>query len=234
MSSFRTSRCVFASAIAIVCSMMPAQAITLIDVSGPNNFGTITEALSNNPGVGFSLASAHANVSIVVPMAAFGGSGDWNLKAYLTTQLGPGTTAGSHEIAALTQTITVPGSGFTPPYTITPMTVFSGLNLSAGNYYLTLSGTFNTQNAWWVGSPTADLNTTAAGGAAVTEPYYYIALPESYLPASGVNTSTFYGRWFTVTGDPVQTGVPEPASIALTLAGGLVLLHLRRSTPRHQ
>ncbi len=137
-------------------TMMPAKAATLIHASGPNNVGTSFNPLSNVNGVAFSLATDTNNVSVEISLLAFGGSGDWNLEAFLTTQVGPGTTAASHEAASLSQTITVPGSPFINPYTITPVTIFSGLNLPAGSYYLTVSGTFNTQNAWWVSSPTAD------------------------------------------------------------------------------
>lgn len=234
MSSFRRGRVVSVAVLGAMCAMMPVQALTLIDVSGPNNSSTITDVLSNNPGVAFTLASAHNNVSIGVSLLAFGGSGDWNLNAFLTTQIGPGTTAASHEVASVSQVITVPGSPFAAPYTITPTTIFSGLNLAAGTYYLTLSGTYNTQNAWWAGSPTADLSTVTSSGASVAAPYYYFSLPDfSYLPSSPFPVfSNAYGYWFSVTGDLVESNVPEPWSGALLLAGWIVLFPLRRSLRR--
>jgi len=213
---------------------MPVQAITLIDVSGPNDVATATTSLGNNVGVAFSLASDTNNVAVSVGLVSFFGGGDWNLEAYLTTQIGPGTTAASHEMAGLAQTITLPGSALFPPYTITPFTVFSGLNLLAGDYYLTLSGAFNTANAFWVLSPDAAAITATAAGSAVIDASYVVGFSEPYLPANGPSDLADYKAWFTVTGDPVDNPVPEPTTTALTLIGGLVLLHLRRSTPRHQ
>ncbi|MBL8218206.1 MAG: PEP-CTERM sorting domain-containing protein [Bryobacterales bacterium] len=203
-------------------------------MSGPNDVNTATSGLSNNMGVAFSLANDTNNVSISVGLVSFHGGGDWNLEAYLTTQIGPGTTAASHEVTSLAQIITLPHSDTFPPFTISPFTVFSGLNLSAGNYYLTLSGTFNTANAWWVSSPDANASTTTAAGSTVIDPAYMLGIPEPYLPSSFVGDIDGYKLWFTVTGDPVDNNVPEPTTTALTLIGGLVLLHLRRSTPRHQ
>ena len=55
-----------------------------------------------------------------------------------------------------------------------------------------------------------------------------MAIPDSYLPASFYNENLDYGYWFTVTGDPVDNPVPEPATAICTLLGGLVLFRFRR------
>lgn len=233
MLSFRLGRFVPAAVLAASLGMMPGKALTLIDVSGPNEDNKAqATVLSNNLGVGFSLANAFNNVSISASLLSFLTEGNWNLVAYLTTQIGPGTNAVSHEVASLAQTITLPGSNLSAPWTITPVTIFSGLNLPAGNYFLTLSGTFNTNNAWWVSSPDADRTIVTAGGSAVTASEYFMGSPDSYLPASGFSSIGGFGYWFSVTGDPVDNNIPEPATAVLTLAGCLVLLHLRCSTPR--
>ncbi|MFN7933782.1 MAG: hypothetical protein U0R19_10665 [Bryobacteraceae bacterium] len=206
----------------------PARSAILINASGPNNVGTTFHYLGNNNGVGFSLASDTNNVSVEVSVSTFGGSGDWNLVAFLTTQVGPGTTAASHEVASLSQTITIAGSSFLNPYTITPVTVFSGLNLLAGDYYLTLSGTFNTQNGFWVSSPTADATTSTSAGALVIAPYNSAGAPDPvYLPASLFTGAADYRLWFTVTGDPVESNVPEPGTAGIMLAGCVLLFGLQ-------
>ncbi len=120
ISSFRISRIVLSAALTVACTKL-AKADTLIDVSGPNTAGTLTTGatvLSNNPGVGFSLAADYNNVAITVPLVSFYGGGDWNLEAYLTRKIGPGTTPIPDEVAPLSQSITLLGSDTVNPFTL--------------------------------------------------------------------------------------------------------------------
>lgn len=216
---------------AFVAGFAVARAGTLVEVSGPNDIGTTFSSLGNNDAVGFSLASAQTNVSVSVSLAAFT-AGDWNLQAFLTRQIGPGTTAVAHEVASSATVITLPGSTFLPPYTITPYTVFSGLNLAAGNYYLILSGTFNTTNVFWVSSPSADVITSTTGGSAVILGQGQAGDPNAYLPASQFPTSGDFDFWFKVTGDPVidPNAVPEPSTFAFCgIAIALAVVARRRN-----
>lgn len=214
------------SILAGMCAVLPlqnAQAVTLLDVSGPNDITAATQSLGNVPAIGFSIASDYTNVSITVPLMAFGGGGLWNLQAFLTTQIGPGANAADHEIVSSQQQIAVAGSGFAPPYTLTPYTVFSGLNLAAGTYFLTLGGTFETATAFWAGSPLGSLSVNTAAGVNVVAHSMSGTLPAPYLPASFfLNTAegpNAFGLWLTVTGDPVLSTVPEPAAFLLVALG---------------
>ena len=225
--------------VAFLASGGGVRAATLINVSGPNDGTLASNVLSNAPAVGFMLPSAYNNVSLTVSLVSFGGSGTWNLEAFLTTQLGPGTTAASHEVASISQAVNAAGGPFGAPLNVVPLTVFSGLSLPAGTYYLMVGGTFNTQNLWWVSSPNGNVVTSTQGGAAIVAPNLFAGAQAAYLPASliadgstGVNGSNL---WFTVTGDPVTApSVPEPATY-VTLCSALAAfgLYHRRVRKRY-
>jgi hypothetical protein len=205
--------------VSIALSIPIAQAATIVSVSGPNDISTNFTSLGNNLMVGFSTTTAYTNVAVSVSLNAFFGGGDWNLAAYLTDQVGPGTTA-VNEIASSSSVISIPGSPLFDPYTITPYTVFSGLTLPAGSYYLILSGTFETATVNWVGYPTAGLSVFTEPGAAVTRSFTQAGAPDPYLPASDFGDFQGAGLWFTVTGD---AAIPEPSTVAMCLGGVLAL-----------
>jgi hypothetical protein len=193
-----------------------AQAATVVSVSGPNDINTAVTTLGNSLAVGFSLGSSYTNGSVAASLIAFGGGGTWNLDAYLTTRVGPGTTA-ADVVAHRAETITIPGSSYSTPYNITPFTVFSGLNLNAGSYYLILAGTYGTANVSWV-ETRASVTTTALDAGASVLATALMAAGDPFLPASGfIDISGDIGNsfWYDVTGDRVLTGTPEPTSMAL-------------------
>jgi hypothetical protein len=150
--------------------------------------------------------------------------------AYLTTGIGPGTTS-ANEIAH-TQFTVPSGQGpvCSPASCGFPITLFSGLSLGPGNYFLTL-GLPSRGSSFVVGwfpvfNPTVveDMGVSVSGGDA------YIARPaSSYAPASvfafydGSGPFTTLGMDFTVT----TAAVPEPGSVALIGLGVLFLLVLR-------
>ncbi len=206
-----------------------APAATILAVSGPNDASTTFDVLSNHLAVGFSLSTEHTNVDIIATLAAFDPGGNWNLTAYLTTQIGPGTTA-ANEIASSSSVITLAGSQVTAPYTFSPQTIFSGLSLGPGNYYLLLSGTFSTTNAWWVSSASSGLTTTGSGAATVLAPYLYGAgAPDPYLPAGNFTSGSgaAFGFWFSISGEAVES-VPDPGTAVFALPGFVLIWLLRR------
>ena len=208
----------------------PVKGATIVEISGPNDENTAFTFLGNNLLVSFSTPVDYLNVSIGVSLIVFGGSGDWNLNAYLTNQVGPGTTALANEIASVSTLVSIPGSGFGPPYTITPYTVFSGLDLAAGDYNLILSG----GGASWAGNTNAFSNKTENGGAMITRTYASNGgVAVAYLPEGVFTDVEGQNLWFKVTGDRASVSdVPEPSTLALFGIGAMTLGAIRRRRTR--
>jgi hypothetical protein len=155
--------------------------------------------------VGFS------SVSITAGVGTDGGA----ITAFLTTAVGP-EEDGADVVA--TDTFTPGGVG---PETDT---LFSGLTLGPGTYFLVLSS----PDALWYGNQSAPSPTTAAGvtfnGQGVANDTTSGAKPPGNTFTANTNDSLF--------ADVTGTAVPEPGSIGLVLAGGLAGLWLwKRSLP---
>ena len=163
--------------------------------------------------------------------------------AFLTTKVGPGTTA-ADEIAHAT--VTLPDF-FASSHTVT---LFSGLDLAPANYYLSIVSA--TGGIWWMSDasqaqttlfPCNDVPcpvTIGAGNPAFPNWQMFTVAPNAYAPASVWTPFTFgLGEYhFAVSGrladdvptDPPTdppTPVPEPATLTLTLVG-LVAAAVRR------
>ena len=188
---------------------VPLAAGTIITTDGPvvgydllN--GTFAEA------AGWSQTGTYVNVTITVEIAPGTGSGTSGT-AYLTTQVGPGTTV-AEQIA--TAPFSATGAEFTP----TLNTLFTGLTLGPGNYYLVLSA--STSLGWAIstgfGSPVTD-----SGVSLILNASTFTTPPAAYVPASIFDNPTGDFREFTASG----TAVPEPSPMAL-LSGALVLMAL--------
>lgn len=163
---------------------------------------------------------AFNNVSIFGEVSGDLGS---TITAYLTTQVGPGTTV-ANQVASAT---------ITPPSTETPgVLLLSGFNLGPGTYYLVLSGpaTGNTISDWYAyDTPTY---TTAPGVSAGTDGLANVigGTPNvTYAPASVFDTGPSLS--IEVTGTQVVSA-PEPRSghqlvIGIGLLGCLVFRRRR-------
>jgi hypothetical protein len=140
-----------------------------------------------------------------------------SISAYLTTGIGP-TETDADQIAGIT---------FNPSTDNEIDTLFSGLNLGPGTYYLVLIGgdLDTTESVWWG----TDAGTAATTGAGVTfggDGFAAIGVGlgvnNTYPPASDFNSAPGLGLLFQVTGD----AAPEPGSFTLAPIGGLAGLWL--------
>lgn len=180
-----------------------AEAVTVISDSGSDAFG-FTNNSSSFAAISWTQTGSYIDAAISVrlytfPSASFG-------TAYLTDQLGPGTTV-ANQIASASVAFPT-GSPQTVP-------IFSGLTLNPGTYYLIIKGG-SQYDSWYgnnTGIVTTDAGVTFNGG-------YFTNSANVYAPASTFTPVANVHRFFTVSG----TAVPEPGSAALVALAGLGLL----------
>ncbi|HET8774384.1 MAG TPA: hypothetical protein VFP80_11350 [Thermoanaerobaculia bacterium] len=179
--------------LALLILAMPLSGETIIMAGGPGEGGTGIETLSQ----GWSMHQPFRNVTISAHLSNGGGSARGI--AYLMRAIGPGTTCAS-EVASVKFDLPL---GYQGMYTL-----FTGLDLAAGDYWLVFSkprrGPFSYAN-WTLTTP-LDLTTGPRirylGMAWVTSEERIA----EYVPASDfdVLTDQFPYR-FEVTGDPVPS-----------------------------
>lgn len=194
---------------------------TIVSITNPGS--TILDLLNYQQilDVSWTQTSAYANVSITTEME---GTGSGSLTAYLTTKADPTETL-TDQIATFT---------FTPSVAIQTESLFSGLNLDAGTYFLVLAPTTADQNevqGYWAGDANFESNwppplTTDAGvtyngtdWANNTNGLANLTPANTFTPLNGEEL------YFNVTGD---LAAPEPASAVLMLAGALGCLLARK------
>jgi hypothetical protein len=155
----------------------------------------------------FTLPVGYDNVTIFGAYWDFYGSGDY-LTAWLTTQIGPGTTVADERAT----TTLDPGAAYT-----SLTTVLSGLTLPAGTYNFVVTGTQYLDDEYSGGN---SYTTVEAPGVSfqdfVTDgsmPGYYYA-----YPAASTFSSDSRNWNFQITGDPMA---PEPTSFAMGALGCL-------------
>jgi hypothetical protein len=187
---------------------VPLRADTIISTDGQGNSGY--GLLSGFALVaGWSQTGADTNVTITAEIDPGTGSGTSGT-AYLMTQVGPGTTV-AEQIA--TASFSATGAQFNPVLN----TLFTGLTLGPGNYYLVLSS--ETGLGWEIATfgitPVTAPGVSFISNASTGNPHAV------YPPASNFSSPLGNDLEFTVSG----TAVPEPSTMAL-ISGGLVLLAL--------
>jgi hypothetical protein len=198
-------------------------ALSLISATLPA--ATIIDIVAAGQGVGvgahyaeFSLSSTWTNVAISLELGNAFSTPTANV--FLTNQVGTGTLpglipAGNEYVASLSF---VPVNG--------DNTVFSGLTLAPGNYFITFEPTGGAVG--WIGFGGAPVTQTTGSGV-------------TYLGSNGLNAAAFAPAGtlstnirtnnFTVTGDLQVAGIPEPSTFALTLgAAALLYFKSRRQT----
>ena len=166
--------------------------------------------------VGWSQTSTYSSVAISIAVADYvlvTGGASGTITAYLTDQVGATTTMLLNE---LVPSVIVPYPAFQSGL----LTVFSGLTLGPGTYWLTVTGTAG--DFALIGenpSPTVVLDP----GVTILGYAIDCCTPSAYIP-SQVNPWVFSAWGFEVTG---VSAVPEPGSGLLALAPLGLLWYLR-------
>jgi hypothetical protein len=174
-------------------------------VAGPIG-GTAGIQSSQDIPVSWIQSDPFSNVSIYATLSPSNRAA--TMEAFLTDRIGPGTTAASDQIASTY--FDTPATDGTPQEFL----IFSGLNLPAGTYYLTIYPPFNNIIGWpYTSSP----NITTAPDASYNGGYTG-ANNASYPPASDNFASLNF--LFRVTG---TQAVPEPRSAVSFLVGGVII-----------
>lgn len=143
--------------------------------------------------------------------------------AWLTQSLGPGTAPGSE----LAQTgVVFPVFGV-PEAT----TVFTGVTLTPGTWYLMMSAAPNFSMGWGQSAGTF----VTGNGVTYTDAMIFAQGDHSnfdYAPASDFFAVSRPGLAFSVEGTEVPTTVPEPASLMLTGCGLLAVIRIAHRRTR--
>ena len=215
----RSPRCLAMTAVLVACAgvtCLPAS--TIVSLTGPPNDRGLGLFSFQWDAISFTVIHAYADVTSSVDLI-----GSFSGTAYLTSQIGAGTTIANQIVAAaFTST---PGSGGVQP-------VLQHVTLGgAGTYYIVLTTAQSgiPQGIRTTASPVIDSDAGASHGA------FFIASVGSgvpaYAPAAGF--TRYYGEYglYTVSaseGNPV----PEPSTWTLSGAAFLVLLFRRISARR--
>lgn len=198
-----------------ILGLVTLPAATLVSVTGPEG-GGVQAGANQAITAGFTLGQNYSNVSISAYVRGFAGE---PVNAFLTDQIGPGTTQGTNEVAT---------TSFQAPSMAAFTTIFTGLNLNAGTYYLTLySADYTSSSAYASDAP---VFTTAPGSSFVFSGY---AITEgqlgNYAPAFNYADFANTDRAILFLVETVDGAeVPEPAAYALVGVGLLVLARVRR------
>jgi hypothetical protein len=203
--------------VAVVLALAPsAFATTIYSVTGPPaGTGELGGSFEVVIEVGWTAASAYTNVSI---SAQVGGLPPDSITAYLTTAIGATATSATE---------------VTTPFTFSPATddesdtLFSGLSLPAGTYFLVLYGSFTGTQGWVsTTSPTVMTDTRVNANPAHVASEGNGSPDNVYPPGSTFATIIENNLIFTVTG----SSVPEPSSMVLALSGlaGLLIARYKK------
>jgi hypothetical protein len=191
--------------------------------------GTIKALEANDPeGVSWTQTQSYSNVTISGALSTVGLQGNGTVTAYLTNQVGAGTT-----LANLIASATISGVNFEPA----PTTLFSGLSLGPGTYYLiTVTkldpslpfGIAEDGVLWEVFSGNAPIS-----GITGTNNYDVLGDgPFAFPPSAQLFSAGDHQFDFQVTEVPA-TVAPEPSSLILLGTGLLSVAALAHGKLRH-
>jgi hypothetical protein len=231
---WKSIRSLFVAGMMIVGLTDAARATPIVSISGPDNpFGNIP-GLSTGAGrlTQWQSALAFEDVTVTADLSSVPNVAT-TATAFLTTRIGPGTTA-ADEVARAT--VALPDF-FAPSHTVT---LFTGLNLAPAHYYLTIVSSPVTSGIWRTSDSTqAQTVLFPCDGAPpcpVIIPGFpnwqmFTVQPNAYAPASVWTPFHFSAgeMRFSVDGTlvreapptdpPPPPSVPEPGTLMLTLGG---------------
>ena len=150
---------------------MDLQAETILSAESLNTDGLGCLVISGGQGyrAGWTQTNTYNTVSVSAKLTS-NGEPNQTGRAYLTTQIGPGTSPDQQ----------VAYAEFTFPIPVTKVTLFQGLLLRPGTYYLSIIG----DSSWgscWVESAT---NVITATGVTSLGGLGALAAPSAYFPAT--------------------------------------------------
>jgi hypothetical protein len=205
---------------AAFAASVPSHATTVFSIAEPPNgaASALGGQFQQIEEEGWTDSAAESNIQILVNVDGF--ASDASITAYLTNQIGPGTTAALNQIASVT---------FTPVGAFQNAILFSGLSLAPGSYYVTLTGNSSNDQGWsFVNSGVdpiveAPSVSTPTSGLVNVIPGNSHGVAAAYAPASNFFSTTFEINSFGLS-MLVQT-TPEPGTLLLMGLGfaGLVL-----------
>lgn len=187
-----------------------ASADTVVSSSG-NFDGWIVLYSGQAFGVSWIQSSEFTNVSISAELTGFGSTTQTG-RAFLTTKLGLGTTVADQ----------VAFQSFTFPSNESSVTLFSGLDLPAGTYFLSLVGDSPSYGSGWVVSQSPSIQ--SGPGDSFANDYGFRSPTTPFLPSSDVWVDPGKPN-FSVTG---TNTVPEPTAFCLLLIASPFLATMRR------
>lgn len=201
-----------------------AHAATIYDVTGPSPFGFANQTVLVEA---WNQAAIYNNVTITAPLednSSGGPIGGIEGTVYLTTRIGPGTTAA--DLVAPPVNI----SGLTNTFTV--RTLFTGLNLGPGTYYLTFKST--NSNPLSMSMEGASLPVITTGPGVFPDGSDGQISSAAFPPATAVTLSQPGNLFVNVSGTLIQNlAIPALSPVMLAmLAVGLALVALRFMTPR--
>ena len=209
----KAPRPLFALAV-ILAGAFSMQAAPIITPVGQANFRSLVFDSQFNV-VSWTLTGSWTNVAIAASLTS--GTAGRTGSAYLTNQIGAGTAI-ANQIATTGFTFAQVGNAFDVSY----VSLFSGLTLGPGTYYLVLASANTVSDSGISGGSGVTYST--APGVSVGPMQLSNLVNAGFPPAStGISTSTVGNRFFSVTGDPV----PEPSTVFLFGGGLLVFAALR-------
>lgn len=169
--------------------------------------------------VSWTQTGTYSNVDILANISNISSSGTATATAYLMNQIGSGATAGNEVVSPVTASVT--GN----PGLNAMTTIFSGLSLAPGTYYLVLDP--NSTDFHWDLTIPPQVVTDAGVTAGLSETAATVA---GFPPASTFGSES-YSFIYEVTGTVGgATSTPEPSTAVMFVIASVAIAAWRRRT----